>query len=283
MRRGMTRWTRCEIGHTSGAAAPLPERPRKATLFAVEAWRQTSRRRRMKAPSRTPRPAADTESAAAPGADDAPTAGRRPGPARLGPVHGPRARRGHGARGRHVAAQRVARDRHERHGAQQVPGRQRTVPAHAQPPAQLVPAPRRARRAGLSEEDAHAALALLVHDLSPEARHAAIDEMLRCMRAGYQASGQAEPGWIDGIIERFPLPVEPAPRRHRVNGGRGFVSRSGPALSTDLPRADRLRGAGPRASAPRRASPRTTRIPVHGTGPPDGLHSLLPPGGLIPS
>jgi hypothetical protein len=68
----------------------------------------------------------------------------------------------------------------------------------------------------LSEEDAHAALALLVHDLAPEARHAAIDEMLRCMRAGYQASGHEEPGWIDGMIERFPVPVEPAPRRHRV-------------------------------------------------------------------
>lgn len=70
--------------------------------------------------------------------------------------------------------------------------------------------------AGLSEEDAHAALALLVHDLTPEARHAAIDEMLRCMRAGYQASGHDEPAWIDGLIERFPVPVEPPPRRHRV-------------------------------------------------------------------
>ena len=70
--------------------------------------------------------------------------------------------------------------------------------------------------AGLSEEDAHAALALLVHDLSPEARHAAIDEMLRCMRAGYQASGHDEPRWMDGLIERFPVPVEPPPRRHRV-------------------------------------------------------------------
>lgn len=70
--------------------------------------------------------------------------------------------------------------------------------------------------ATLSEDDAHAALALLVHDLSPEARHAAIDEMLRCMRTGYQASGHDEPEWIDGIIERFPVPVEPPPRRHRV-------------------------------------------------------------------
>ena len=70
--------------------------------------------------------------------------------------------------------------------------------------------------AALAEEDAHAALALLVHDLSPEARHAAIDEILRCMRAGYQASGEKEPAWMEGMLDRFPLPVEPPPRRHRV-------------------------------------------------------------------
>jgi hypothetical protein len=71
----------------------------------------------------------------------------------------------------------------------------------------------------LSEEDAHAALALLVHDLTPEARHAAIDEMLGCMREGYARTGQDVPGWMDGMLERFPLPVEPPPRRHRVSTG----------------------------------------------------------------
>ena len=71
----------------------------------------------------------------------------------------------------------------------------------------------------LSEEDAHAALALLVHDLSPEARHAAIGEMLRCMREGYARTGEDAPGWLDGMLERFPLPAEPPPRRHRVSGG----------------------------------------------------------------
>jgi hypothetical protein len=68
----------------------------------------------------------------------------------------------------------------------------------------------------LSEEDAHAALALLVHDLAPGARHAAVDEMLRCMREGYRASGDREPGWIGGMLARFPVPVEPPARRHRV-------------------------------------------------------------------
>lgn len=71
----------------------------------------------------------------------------------------------------------------------------------------------------LSEEDAHAALSLLVHDLSPEARHAAIENMLGCMRDGYARTGQDAPGWLDGMLERFPVPVEPPPRRHRVTGG----------------------------------------------------------------
>lgn len=68
----------------------------------------------------------------------------------------------------------------------------------------------------LSEDDAHAALALLVHDLAPEARHDAVDEMLRCMDAGYKASGQKAPAWVGRMLERFPVPVEPEPRRHRV-------------------------------------------------------------------
>ena len=71
----------------------------------------------------------------------------------------------------------------------------------------------------LSRDDAHAALALLVHDLVPEARHAAVDEMVRCMREGYQASGQTPPAWLEEMPERFPVPVEPPPRRHRLARG----------------------------------------------------------------
>lgn len=69
----------------------------------------------------------------------------------------------------------------------------------------------------LSEEDAHAALSLLVHDLSPEARRAAVDQMVGCMRDGYARTGQQAPAWLDGMQERFPVPPEPAPRRHRVS------------------------------------------------------------------
>lgn len=70
--------------------------------------------------------------------------------------------------------------------------------------------------ATLSESDAHAALSALVHDLSPEARHDAIEAMLHCMRDGYKRSGHDQPRWIDGMLDRFPTPVEPAPRRRRV-------------------------------------------------------------------
>jgi hypothetical protein len=68
----------------------------------------------------------------------------------------------------------------------------------------------------LSEESAYAALALLVHDLSPDARHAAVENMVACMREGYAKTGDPVPGWLDGMREKFPAPVEPAPRRHRV-------------------------------------------------------------------
>ncbi|HEX6038803.1 hypothetical protein [Longimicrobium sp.] len=67
----------------------------------------------------------------------------------------------------------------------------------------------------LTEADAHAALSALVHDLSPEARHDAIEAMLRCMRDGYHRSGHGEPDWIDGMLDRFPVPVEPPARRRR--------------------------------------------------------------------
>jgi len=66
---------------------------------------------------------------------------------------------------------------------------------------------------GLSEEDAYAAVALLVHDLAPDARQGAIEAVLSCMREGYQRSGQPVPGWIDELPARFPPP--PPPRRNR--------------------------------------------------------------------
>jgi transcriptional regulator with XRE-family HTH domain len=65
----------------------------------------------------------------------------------------------------------------------------------------------------LSEEDAYAALALLVHDLAPDARQGAIEAMLACMREGYQRSGQPEPAWVAELPARFPPP--PPPRRNR--------------------------------------------------------------------
>jgi DNA-binding phage protein len=65
----------------------------------------------------------------------------------------------------------------------------------------------------LSQEDAYAALGLLVHDLAPDARQGAIEAMLACMREGYQRSGQDEPEWVGALPARFPPP--PPPRRNR--------------------------------------------------------------------
>ncbi len=70
--------------------------------------------------------------------------------------------------------------------------------------------------ATLTEEDAHAALSLLVHDLSPEARHAAVEQMVHCIRDGYARTGEEAPDWLGGMQTRFPVPAEPSPRRHRV-------------------------------------------------------------------
>jgi DNA-binding phage protein len=71
-----------------------------------------------------------------------------------------------------------------------------------------------ARPAGtLSQEDAYAALGLLVHDLAPDARQGAIEAMVACMREGYQRSGQPEPEWVGELPARFPPP--PPPRRNR--------------------------------------------------------------------
>jgi hypothetical protein len=172
---------------------------------------------RMKAPSRTPRPAADSGSAVATDAGDAHYG--------TGEVPAQRGADPFTARVRAAAVARVAATSLRsvsREIGMSATGLSKFLDGNAP----YLPTLNRLRNwylrhaapadAGLSEEDAHAALALLVHDLSPEARHAAIDEMLRCMRAGYQASGHEEPQWIDGLIERFPVPVEPPPRRHRV-------------------------------------------------------------------
>jgi hypothetical protein len=177
-----------------------------------------SKETRMKAPSRTPRPNADAGSAAAADGGQPPHYGSGEVPAQRGsdPFT---------ARVRAAAAARVAATSLRsvsREIGMSATGLSKFLDGNAP----YLPTLNRLRNwylrhaapqgAGLSEQDAHAALSVLVHDLSPEARHAAIDEMVRCMRAGYQASGHDAPGWMGGLIERFPVPVEPPPRRHRV-------------------------------------------------------------------
>ena len=167
----------------------------------------------MKAPSRTPRPKA---SAAAPAADPTPS----------GEAVATRGSDPFTARVRTAAAARVAATSLRsvsREIGMSATGLSKFLDGNAP----YLPTLNRLRNwylrhaapagaGSLAADDAHAALALLVHDMSPEARRAAIDEMLRCMRAGYKASGEKAPGWMDAMLDRFPVPVEPPPRRHRV-------------------------------------------------------------------
>jgi transcriptional regulator with XRE-family HTH domain len=56
--------------------------------------------------------------------------------------------------------------------------------------------------------EADAALRVLLHDLTPDARRITADRMAECLRLGYAESGRAAPGWI---AELAPDP-QPDPR-----------------------------------------------------------------------
>ena len=59
-------------------------------------------------------------------------------------------------------------------------------------------------------EEAQAALALLIHDLSPEPRQHTSTCVLDCLKTGYQASGKAPPGWMEELARRMAgAPGEP--------------------------------------------------------------------------
>ena len=59
-------------------------------------------------------------------------------------------------------------------------------------------------RSGAVElQDATAALAVLVHDLSPDPRRVAADCVLECVTRGYEQSGKARPGWVDDLRTQY--------------------------------------------------------------------------------
>jgi hypothetical protein len=52
-------------------------------------------------------------------------------------------------------------------------------------------------------QDATAALAVLVHDLSPDPRRAAAGCVLDCVSRGYDQSGKTRPVWIDELRAHY--------------------------------------------------------------------------------
>jgi transcriptional regulator with XRE-family HTH domain len=52
-------------------------------------------------------------------------------------------------------------------------------------------------------QDATAALAVLVHDLSPDPRKAAASCVLECVTRGYDESGKARPVWINELRAHY--------------------------------------------------------------------------------
>ena len=60
------------------------------------------------------------------------------------------------------------------------------------------------RRTGQVEmEEASAAVALLVHDLTPEPRQETASCLLDCVGRGYDASGRTRPDWLDALKRRM--------------------------------------------------------------------------------
>ena len=61
-------------------------------------------------------------------------------------------------------------------------------------------------REELSDEDAFAALRVLVHDLPPGMQAQTVDAMLHCMEQSYTRSRRAIPPWVAEMRERYGVP-----------------------------------------------------------------------------
>ena len=58
-------------------------------------------------------------------------------------------------------------------------------------------------REELSEDEAHAALSVLVHDLPPGTRAYTVASMVDCVVQGYARTRRDVPAWVTGIRERW--------------------------------------------------------------------------------
>mgnify|MGYP006143800199 CR=1 FL=1 len=61
-------------------------------------------------------------------------------------------------------------------------------------------------REELSDEDAYAALRVLVHDLPPGVQAQTVDAMLHCMEQSYTRSRRDIPPWVAEMRDRYGLP-----------------------------------------------------------------------------
>lgn len=61
-------------------------------------------------------------------------------------------------------------------------------------------------REELSEEDAHAALRVLLHDLPPAIQAQTVDAMLHCMEQSYTRSRRDIPPWVAEMRARYGIP-----------------------------------------------------------------------------
>lgn len=59
----------------------------------------------------------------------------------------------------------------------------------------------------IGDDDAHAALRVLVHDLPPGMQAETVEAMLHCMEQGYTRSRRPLPQWMAEIRERYGLPA----------------------------------------------------------------------------
>jgi hypothetical protein len=69
---------------------------------------------------------------------------------------------------------------------------------------------------GLEYQDAHAALNVLVHDLTPEARRSTTHRFIECLARGYNDSGKSPPSWI----AELKVIDEPDPMQANAPGAR---------------------------------------------------------------
>lgn len=82
---------------------------------------------------------------------------------------------------------------------------------------------------GLEYQDARAALTVLMHDLTPEARRSTTHRFISSLARGYDDSGISPPSWIaelNAIDEPAPTPADAGTRPSALGKYRGIIGSS---------------------------------------------------------